>query len=488
MSIFDGFPLMNAYSVNLDWICKEIKGLREYLEKYTAVNNIRFMGAWDISMQYPRWAIVTNDDSTYIALKPVADGVNITDGDFWEKIPFDATTFSPYLSPEMFGDPSNIKTTIDFVSAISKNGIGYKSPQTTYPDTPVVYESVGLAEGITEFRGSGNGGVNLMFVGTDTSPRTRDDPAFWVRKFTAHSRNPDFNAHSFGSALFEHIAHGSETDIPYMGGYVGVSSIAKAISKNLGTKIAQKWDYRGVNIGLLGEAITDGYNGMVTCGIWSNVASCDIDDETFDNLPADMSAVTIGEEINLWLRHKDVGYKEFLSGNGCSIGLFLNNYQEYPDGNKRQKNWNFAINIDGTPIDGDYTSADIDLWNGHYVGLRIDKIMNSGILFGGYFKSGSYGIKFPDNYGAYKQRPAAAIAIGDNVINIGHYYGATSNDGDIFRSGNLLVYNNRSALCTILNSSKVVANAEAVMPDRLVEIVIGGEKINLLGKYVGGAT
>ena len=75
MSIFDSFPLMNAYSVNLDWIIKKIRELEEYVRNYTAVNNVAYAGAWDITKQYPQWAIVTDGETSWLSLQPVPAGI-----------------------------------------------------------------------------------------------------------------------------------------------------------------------------------------------------------------------------------------------------------------------------------------------------------------------------------------------------------------------------------------------------------------------------
>lgn len=83
MSVFDSFPLMNAYSVNLDWIIKKIRELEEYVRNYTAVNNVSYAGVWDITKQYTQWAVVSNGDSTYMSKKPVPTGIDIENAEFW---------------------------------------------------------------------------------------------------------------------------------------------------------------------------------------------------------------------------------------------------------------------------------------------------------------------------------------------------------------------------------------------------------------------
>ena len=86
MSIFDSFPLMNAYSVNLDWILKKIRDLEEYVRNYTAVNNVAYAGVWDITKQYTQWAIVTDGDTSYLAMQPVPAGVPLENSEYWQKL------------------------------------------------------------------------------------------------------------------------------------------------------------------------------------------------------------------------------------------------------------------------------------------------------------------------------------------------------------------------------------------------------------------
>ena len=86
MGLFDCFPLSNAYSVNLDWIMRKIKELEKYVADYTAINNIAYAGVWDITKQYPKWALVTNGDTSYLSLQPVPVGIPLENADYWQKL------------------------------------------------------------------------------------------------------------------------------------------------------------------------------------------------------------------------------------------------------------------------------------------------------------------------------------------------------------------------------------------------------------------
>ena len=86
MSIFNSFPIMNAYSINLDWILKKIRELEDYVRNYTAVNNVAYAGVWDITKQYPQWALVTDGDTSWLALQPVPVGIPLENAEYWQKL------------------------------------------------------------------------------------------------------------------------------------------------------------------------------------------------------------------------------------------------------------------------------------------------------------------------------------------------------------------------------------------------------------------
>lgn len=86
MSFFDDFPLSNAYTINLNWILKRIKEVEEYVKNYTAVNKVAYAGVWDITKQYPQWALVTDGDTSWLANKPVPVGIPLENAEYWQKL------------------------------------------------------------------------------------------------------------------------------------------------------------------------------------------------------------------------------------------------------------------------------------------------------------------------------------------------------------------------------------------------------------------
>ena len=86
MGLFDCFPLSNAYSVNLDWIMKKIQEVEEFVKNYAAVNKVAYAGVWDITKQYPQWALVTDGDTSWLANKPVPVGIPLENAEYWQKL------------------------------------------------------------------------------------------------------------------------------------------------------------------------------------------------------------------------------------------------------------------------------------------------------------------------------------------------------------------------------------------------------------------
>ena len=86
MGFFNNFPYTNFHQLNLDWIMKEMENLKKYVENYTAVNKISYAGVWDITKQYPQWALVTDGETSWLSLKPVPVGIPLENEDYWQKL------------------------------------------------------------------------------------------------------------------------------------------------------------------------------------------------------------------------------------------------------------------------------------------------------------------------------------------------------------------------------------------------------------------
>ena len=81
--IFNRYPYTDFHEMNLDMLLEVIKKLTGEMEDFKVINKITFYGEWDITNQYPAWAIVDDNGNGYISIKPVPAGVPLSDGNYW---------------------------------------------------------------------------------------------------------------------------------------------------------------------------------------------------------------------------------------------------------------------------------------------------------------------------------------------------------------------------------------------------------------------
>lgn len=89
MAFYDKFPYTNFQELNLDWIISALKLLQKEQEEFINNNVIKYADPiqWNITSQYEANTVVTDvNGNAYISSKPVPDGVNITNTDYWSKI------------------------------------------------------------------------------------------------------------------------------------------------------------------------------------------------------------------------------------------------------------------------------------------------------------------------------------------------------------------------------------------------------------------
>ena len=485
MGLFDSFPLSNAYSVNLDWIMRKIRELEKYVSDYTAVNNVAYAGVWDITKQYPQWAIVTDGDTSYLSNKPVPAGVPLENVEYWTKLADldprisgiirELSYISPVIIPtDKFSGTEQEKFDLALSEARKRGGYVFRESNNSAPDgnaLPIYYSAPG-----TEFRGVNNGGqITAASGSSDTPIGGTIVPELVVQKYVAHNTG-DATAHHVPGVLTDVIIQGGKDHVNYGGGTTGLFS-----ASGVSSKFGDKWDLIAPIIGLTGQARCDGYNPGVVTALWANAQSCKLTDGEFDSLKgADFT--TIGEEINLWIRHKDAGYKNYIGeGSGTSVGLWLNNYQE---GYTTPRNISFGFAISGVPCQGyGYDDNNVHHWHGVYTGILIDKIVKEGIRFGYYMGEDSYGIAFQQNYVGMATRPKAGIYMGDTVLNMGEYYGSSSAPGDVWRNGENLFYKAKAggAARTIMCADTVDYISET---ERKINLYIGGEHLKISAEVV----
>lgn len=279
-----------------------------------------------------------------------------------------------------------------------------------------------------------------LFDGTSSNPDTiSDDPVLWAQKHTRFDNGSDRFAHTVGGVFGEVVVHGTgepgsaDTD----GTWIGSLGNAVLRTTNQGTPSTPDFDGYGNMIGVAGFAKLEGYpgEGNIACGSWGYASGPELDQVTFDALPATNWSL-VGFEANVDINHPDIGERAVLSGKGSSVGFLSANYRKQGTG---VKDWTFGMVLDGSPSDGNYTGQDVTKWNGYYTGILVDKIKSKGIRFGRYFANDSYGIHFPDSY-AGDARPKSAIYVGNNTVNWGGFDGTMKSDGDMWANSGSLFY------------------------------------------------
>lgn len=315
--------------------------------------------------------------------------------------------------------------------SISNTWTNYIAPTIMYSDEPAV---AGFHEG------------------TISNPNsTNNDPVLWVQKFTDRVAG-SATEHNPGGILAEVISVGSGSDTaPTTGTWVGILGNTVFDNSNVGTSGSPKTDLVGNSIGVAGFARANFPTNGIIAALWGYAQTPTMTDVEFNNWPN--SFVTTALELNLDIEHKDPGAKAIVAGKGTTVGMYMMNYQE----SAIQRNLSFGIAFNASPLTGyPNTDPDIDHWHGFHTGILLDKIQTQGILFGQYFKNGSYGIKFPDTW--LTQEPAAAIYLGNSKINMGQYVGTNYIDNDVWHNAGKLFFRSAGVNRTIVDASNNIFN------------------------------
>lgn len=296
-----------------------------------------------------------------------------------------------------------------------------------------------------------------LFDGSPESPNDiDDDPLFWTQKHVRYDNGTDQDAQS-SSVVHDVIVYGSgevganDTDSTWN----ALIGNAVLLGTNQGTEGAPEYDLRGAAIGITGFARSEKPAGITT-GLWGYAIGPAMSATEFAAYTA-MSYPTVGIEVNIEIRTPDAGYKAGFYGAGVTAGFLGYNYRTQGAG---VRDWSFGQLYSGSPNDGNFLSTDVDNWSGFYVGVRYDFIKKHGIEFGGYFKDGSYGIRFPDAY-IGSQAPAAAIHLGNSKLQMGEYLGAIFANNDLWHSGGNLWFRYGAASRKLLQSNSGVVTLDA---------------------------
>lgn len=299
-----------------------------------------------------------------------------------------------------------------------------------------------------------------VFEGTDATPDiVTKDPVIYAQKYTKYDNGTDRFAHNVGGVFGEVVVKGTNVTgaVDTDGTWIGVLGNVVIKGENKGSTSVPDYDAYGSSIGIAGFARSTGYpgSGNIVCGVWGYAEGPTIDTTTQANLPTTNWSLC-GVEANIQINHQNIGEQSVLVGKGSSVGFLAANYRTAGTG---VMDWTFGMVLAGTPSDGNFSNTDVNLWNGFYTGLLIDKIKAKGIRFGQYFKSGSYGIWFPDSYVGTNE-PAAAIYLGNNKINMGQYTGAIFANNDLWVNSDRLFYRSAGTNLQIVAFSGKGATAD----------------------------
>jgi hypothetical protein len=276
--------------------------------------------------------------------------------------------------------------------------------------------------------------------GTSSSPKTASNsPLIWAQNYIKYDTPGDPFAQNVGGVFADvEVVNDATPGTQINGTWNAIIGNSVNNGVNWGTSTSQNWSTKGSAIGVTGFARANGFPGdsQIITGLWGYPQGPTLDATTYANLPSGANWSLCGVEVNIQINHPDIGEKSLLVGQGSSVGALLSNYRTAGTG---VRDWTFGVVYAGSPDDGNYSSTNVDNWNGFYCGILLDKIKAKGIRFGQYFKNGSYGIYFPDSY-AGTQEPAAAIYMGNSKINMGQYTGSSFNNQDFWHNSGQLYW------------------------------------------------
>lgn len=136
-SFLNQFPYSDFHEMNLDWILKTMKKLAAEMNDFEAANSIKYEGIWDITKQYTAWAIVNYGNESYIASKPVPQGIPLSDSNYWNflgLITVDQELNSSSLNPISNKSVTNKFNLVDIDINYLKSGLTSETAARTSAD------------------------------------------------------------------------------------------------------------------------------------------------------------------------------------------------------------------------------------------------------------------------------------------------------------------------------------------------------------------
>ena len=113
------YPYTDFHEMNLSWVLKKIIELNERLTQFVTLNTIKYADPldWDITKQYETNTVVIdpNTGTAYLSVKPVPEGVDLSNTDYWTVI-FDLNTIIGNINSNLTVHNANVSATATFDS------------------------------------------------------------------------------------------------------------------------------------------------------------------------------------------------------------------------------------------------------------------------------------------------------------------------------------------------------------------------------------
>ena len=80
------YPYTDPNRHNSDWLLSKVREIETQWSNFQIFNALKWKGAWNITKQYPVYSIVDVNNTGYLSLQNVPDGVEIDNTDYWVMI------------------------------------------------------------------------------------------------------------------------------------------------------------------------------------------------------------------------------------------------------------------------------------------------------------------------------------------------------------------------------------------------------------------
>lgn len=129
------YPYTDPNRYNSDWLLRTVRELESVMREFTANNTIKYMGDWSIEKYYTAYSVVLFENSAYLSIRPVAQGVDIMNKTYWVKI-----LDGDYVYKELSTRIANIESGLVEISkeVLLKNVTSYATATDMVNNNPTV--------------------------------------------------------------------------------------------------------------------------------------------------------------------------------------------------------------------------------------------------------------------------------------------------------------------------------------------------------------